>query len=393
MTVEDFDKAMEHYSKSQIDNILASATGARRDNIYPYISEDTVLVTDKDGKSREAWTRESREFGRGKLQKIEYSEDYADILRRCQSPYMNKYYQSSDQTQKEKDNINILEQQFSEKTGFEEMPLLTESEIFSSAKKVFGDDQIDSRGIIKISMGYPETTGVWADGYDFVNPEVCSGLILYYSSLDQIKGTPKLLEFYPNHYFRNDYSRTYDKPKFHPNSEESFVNNNEVSFVNPGLYRLMDDGTYVNVSTFARDEKGELHFETHTYDEILEECQKTQDMENKPEISENTVRIMKNGITELLSEEEYAKIMDARAVAASTYSQEYQLLENAHNQSIARNHPNHGVTLNEIASTVMESFKEDPNKETEMGAQLDKGVEKANDVGNDEIKLRIKGSY
>ena len=37
MTVEDFDKAMEHYSKSQIDNILASATGARRDNIYPYI--------------------------------------------------------------------------------------------------------------------------------------------------------------------------------------------------------------------------------------------------------------------------------------------------------------------------------------------------------------------
>ena len=30
------------------------------------------------------------------------------------------------------------------------------------------------------------------------------------------------------------------------------------------------------------------------------------------------------------------------------------------------------------------------NKEAEMSTQLDKGVEKANDIGNDEVKLRIK---
>ena len=35
-------------------------------------------------------------------------------------------------------------------------------------------------------------------------------------------------------------------------------------------------------------------------------------------------------------------------------------------------------------------YKENPNKEAEMSTQLDKGVEKANDIGNDEVKLRIK---
>lgn len=399
MTVEDFSKATEDNSlKSQVDNILASATGSRRDNIYPYISEDTILVTDKEGKPREVWSREYHEFAEGKVQKITYLEDYADVLRLCQPPYMNKYKSVSDETQKKEDNI--LEKQFSEKTGFEEMPLLTESEIFNSAKKLFGDDQIDPRGIIKISIGNPKTTGVWADGYDVVNPEVQSGLTLYYSSLEQVKGKPKLLEF-----FGNNYGRTYDKPVFESRTRsidslndiiwetptyKRFVNNNEMNFVNTGIYRLMDNGTYANVSTFARDEHGKLHFETHTYDEILTECQKMLYMENKPEIDKNVVKIMENGITELLSEEEYARIMNAKAVAPSAYSQEYQLLENAHNQSIARNHSNHGVTLNEIASAVIESFKEDPNKEAEMSTQLDKGVEKANDIGNDEVKLRIK---
>ena len=398
VTKEDFSEALRdgEYDNNVINNIMTSYTGPQRRNTYPYLSADQFVVLREDGSTKEAFSREYREYCRGNIAHARYVEDYANVLRLSQYPYMRKYIKPENQTDLEMENIGPmieleikkdnpldratlayssediqdiidknanpnLETKFLEKTGFSEMPLYTEDQIFDSAKKIFEDEYIDSKGIFRVLIGTPRTTGVSSDGWDMVNPELEQGLELYYSSDKQARDgeLPKII-------------RVVERGNYNSFTENTYRNGYPNGL---GTYRLMEDGNYINTTSFDIDENGNLIHEIHTFDELVNDKSK--------EKLTSIVEMMGKGIDGLLSEEEYNMIMAAKDVAPEEFRKQYDLLERAHKRG--------NLTLEEIGRVTVESLKENPEKEDSIKANLERDVAQMVNKEVDSVHREDKG--
>ena len=156
VTIENFNPLRNEYGK-EIDEILSKETGAKRANIRPYCSEDTVAVLSKAGQPLVGFIREAKEYSQGNTTKIDFEKDYKSFLRRIQSPYSHKYQDNISSNQKEHDTR--ISNEFFERTSIPEYPVKEDNNSnIETLKEIFGEKELDPRGIVRAGIGKQKQT-------------------------------------------------------------------------------------------------------------------------------------------------------------------------------------------------------------------------------------------
>ena len=156
VTIENFNPLRNEYGK-EIDEILSKETGAKRANIRPYCSEDTVAVLSETGQPLVGFIREAKEYSQGNTTKIDFEKDYKSFLRRIQSPYSHKYQDNISSNQKEHDTR--IANEFFERTSIPEYPVKEDNNSnIETLKEIFGEKELDPRGIVRAGIGKQKQT-------------------------------------------------------------------------------------------------------------------------------------------------------------------------------------------------------------------------------------------
>lgn len=156
VTIENFNPLRDKHSNA-IDEILKKETGAKRDNIWPYYSEDTVAVLSETGQPLVGFIREACDFNGGNTTKIDFEANYKGLLMNIQYPYSYKYHTDSSQNQKEYDTR--ISNEFHAKTSIPEYPVQEDDKSnIEALKKIFGKEELDPRGIVRVGIGKERTT-------------------------------------------------------------------------------------------------------------------------------------------------------------------------------------------------------------------------------------------
>lgn len=154
VTVENFNPRRDE-SGDEIDAILKMETGAKRKNIDPYYSEDTVAVLSKTGQPLVGFIREAKRAGN--TTKIDFDTNYKDFLMEIQYPYSYKYQIGRSQNQKEYDTR--IAKEFGERTSIREYPVKEDDNSnIETLKEIFGKKELDPRGIIRVGIGKQRMT-------------------------------------------------------------------------------------------------------------------------------------------------------------------------------------------------------------------------------------------